>query len=452
MKKFIAIVILTGTIGTAFSQSMFPPLEKYKLKNGLEVYFVDFGTLPVTSVHFYVNTGRKNETPGWQSISQLTCTALEFGNDKYTRIDQDNLLKQMGTSISAAVNDEFTQVSGDFLNKDIDKGMDLIAGMLLHPKFPKEDIATMIQRQIDYNNPKKMDITTLTQVFSDNFVFGTANPLGRYFYPAQLSKINRDSISEFYKFNYTPKNTKLVISGKPDRDKVKKLVEQLFGSWEAAYGEVNGVSYDVLPIKKKEYGFINKTKAPQTSLQWNKKGPEDKSKDLVPFQLANEIFNDILFREIRAKDGYTYGIYSTFNVSDDKGIFSVSTLVRSEVTYATIQEFDRVLKEFFEKGITEEELRTAKVRMKGNIMSMQSPDQMVNFINPVLYPDYEKRKQLLDEIDKLDLATVNKVLKKYFTPESYKLVISGDETGLNEQLTKIPGLVRFDPKVIETNN
>ncbi len=452
MKNIIISISLLVAGIHSFAQSMFAPMEKYKLKNGMEVYIVDFGNLPVTSVSFFVNTGKKNELPGMQSISSLTATALMLGNEKWTRIEQDDIARLMGTSISCEANDTYTKLSCDLLNKDLDKGMELLSAILLKPKFPKEDVATMIKQQIDYNNPKKMDISDLVDVFSNNFVFGTANPLGRYFYAAQLNKINRDTISEFYKFNYTPKNTRLVISGKPDREKIKKLIDQYFGGWEAAYGETNGASYDLLPLKKKEYGFINKSKAPQTALQWNKKAPEARSKDLVPFQLANSVFNDILFREIRAKDGYTYGIRSVFSTEDNNGVYAISTLVRSEVTYATIQEFDRVLKEFYDRGLTEEELKVAKTRMKGNILSMQSPDELINFINPVLYPDYEKRKQHLEEIDKLDLATVNKILKKYFTPDSYKLVISGDEAGLNEQLNKIPGLVKFDPKAIETNN
>src|ERR1051325_8170640 len=199
MKKSFAISILSLLTWYAFSQSMFPPLEKYKLRNGLEVYFVDYGTLPVTSAHLYVNTGRKNETPGWQSIAELTSTALQFGNEKFTRIEQDNMLKQMGTSIGTSVNDTYTEISFNFLNKDMDKGMELFSSMVLKPKFPKDDISTMIQRQLDYNNPRKMDISNLVNVFSDYFVYGTANPLGRYFYAAQLTKINRDTISEFYK-------------------------------------------------------------------------------------------------------------------------------------------------------------------------------------------------------------------------------------------------------------
>ena len=449
--KIVTLLLFTSSLN-AFAQSMFPPMEKYKLKNGLEVFIVDYGNLPVTSFNFYVNTGRKNETPGLQSIASLTSTGLLLGNAKWTRIEQDNLLRQMGTGISCSSNDSYTQVRADFLNKDLDKAVELISAILLTPKFPKEDIATMIRRQIDYNNPKKMDITALIDVFSNSFVYGTANPLGRYFYASQLQKIDRDTINEFYKFNYTPKNTKLVISGKGDHTQLKKLIEQYFGSWTAAYGEVNGVSYDLLPLKKKEYGFINKTKAPQAALQWNKKAPEARSKELIPFQLANAVFSDLLMKQIREKDGYTYGIYSTFSTADNNGIFIASTLVRSEVMYATVSEYDNVLKEFYEKGLTEEQLKIEKTRMKGNLASMETPSQLVNFINPILYPDYEKRIQLLDEIDKIDLATVNKIVKKYFSPDSYKLVISGDESVLTEQLNKIPGLIKFDPKAIEVNN
>src|ERR1051326_3459464 len=299
MKKHILFFTAILFCALASAQSTLPPLEKYKLKNGLEVIIVDYGTLPVTSVNLYVNTGKKNETPGWQSIASLTCNALLLGNSKWTRIEQDDMLEQMGTSISASANDTYTLLRADFLNRDIDKAMELMSAVFLTPKFPKEEIATMLQRQVDYNNPKKMDISQLARVFSDHFVFGNANPLGRYFYAAQLTKISRDSINEFFKFNYTPENTKLVISGKPDHEKIKKLVEQYFGGWQAAYGEVNGVSYDMLPLKKKEYGFINKTRAPQTALQWNKKAPEARSKELIPFQLANSVFSDLLFKEIR---------------------------------------------------------------------------------------------------------------------------------------------------------
>ena len=56
------------------------------------------------------------------------------------------------------------------------------------------------------------------------------------------------------------------------------------------------------------------------------------------------------------------------------------------------------------------------------------------------------------EIDKIDLDKVNKAIKKYFTPSSYKLVIAGNEADLQSQLSKIPGLVKLPLSAIEVDD
>src|SRR5205823_2600766 len=105
---------------------------------------------------------------------------------------------------------------------------------------------------IDYNNPAKMDIAALAGVYSDLFLYGSANPLGRNYYKAQLQLITPDKIKEFHQFNYTPKNSGVIICGKFDATEVKAIVEKYFGSWQSTFGEVNGVSLDYPQIKKKE--------------------------------------------------------------------------------------------------------------------------------------------------------------------------------------------------------
>jgi len=450
MKKiFVPIIVLVLFAGKGFTQFKFPVMEKYKLRNGLEVIFADYGSLPITRIEVYVNTGKKNETPGMQNISGITAEAILNGNTKWNRIEQDNLLYEMGSGISASSNENYTNISADFLNKDIDNGMDLMAAVLLHPTFPKDEIGEQIRSLIDYNKPSKMDIGDLANVFSDYFVFGVNNPLGRYFYEAQLSRMTPEQIREYYRFTFTPKNTKLVISGKPDREKVKKLIEHYFADWTAAYGEVNGVSFEMATIKTKEVAFVNKFEATQSALCWSKKGPEAESKDAMPFRLANSVFNGLLFDTIRAKEGKTYGIGSSYN--RHTGLFNVTTQVRAEVTYETTRSFERLLKEFYDGGITAEQLKTAKVKMKSAVLAMQTPGEFIDFINPMEYPDYEKRKMLLEDIEKMDVASVNKIIKKYFVPDVYKLVIVGNEAILSEQLEKLKELKKIPINAIETN-
>ncbi len=79
---------------------------------------------------------------------------------------------------------------------------------------------------------------------------------------------------------------------------------------------------------------------------------------------------------------------------------------------------------------------------------MESPDEVSGFYNPLIY-NFEKRKNILSDLNALTLDDVNKAIKKYFTPNVYKLVVSGDESKVSEQLTKLKDLKKFVSSEIE---
>jgi zinc protease len=440
--------ILLLSAGTP-QKNVFPDVERYKLKNGLEIIFADYGELPVTDLCFFVNVGQKSETPGQQGLSALTASSLTLGSEKYNRTDLDRELYRTGGDINSSSNKNFTLVSGEFLNRDIEKGMDIISDILLHPSFPQADIDEGKNFELSQNKPSKMDIGALAEMYGDYFTYGIAHPLGRHYYATQYQKLSVAQIKEFYSFNFTPGNTKLVVTGKPDRAKAKALIEQYFGNWTAAYGEVNGSSYDIPQIKSKEYAFIQKDGAMQACIMWFKKGPAAGSKDVAAFNIANAVFSDHLGKEIREKDGYTYGIYSRFSESQNDGIFRTQTQVRNEVMYPTIEAYDKVLNEFYAKGATDAELKKFKTMLKTQIQSLEEPSSFASLINPWVYRDYTKRQLYLSELDAIDIPALNKIIKKYFTPDSYKVMIAGDATALGDQLTKLQGLQKFDANVIE---
>jgi len=451
MKRLILILLIFSVSHRLFAQYNFPVEEKYKLKNKMQVIFLDYGTLPVTYMSLLINTGTKNETPGMQSIADLTAHSLLLGNQRYSRSQQDSLTYLLAASLTASSNDNYSEVSMQFLNKDEDNAMDLFANVALHPTFPKDEIASYIDQQLTYNTPVKMDIGDLAGVYSRFFVYGATNPLGRNFYPAQLNKITTEQVNEFYKFNYTPKNCTLVVCGNPDKEKLKALIEKYFNGWEASFGEVNGVSLPEPDIRKKQYAFVNRDNATQAALNWVKKAPDIKSKDLETFEIANQVFSEMLFDQVRVKEGKAYFIGSSFDVQSNNGTYTVSTQVRNEVMFATLESFDRVLKQFYDSGAPKDMFEIAKARLKGSMMGLETPAQLVTLFNPILYPDYEKRKQSLAELDNIDIERVNKVIKKYYNPADYKVLIAGSSSDLKPQLDKIPGLITLPLTAIDVD-
>ncbi|MDF2437287.1 MAG: peptidase domain protein [Bacteroidota bacterium] len=451
MKKIIFSILIVLSV-KGFSQNRPLAIEEFKLKNGMQVKMIDFGSIPAVSLSCFINVGKKTETPGQQYLANITSSSLSLGNEKYSRVAQDNVIAKLGAALGSMTNNNYTEISMRFLNKDAAAAMDLFSSMLLKPLFPPTDIKQQVEQTLNYNNPYKMDISAIAGMFSDYVLFGTAHPVGRHFYATQLNKITSKEVTEFYKFNYTPKNTVLVLAGNFDHAAMKAMIESMFGSWTAAYGENNRAAYDVQPVSKKEYFFINKNRATQAFLRWNKKSPEAGSKDVIPFDMANTAFNTLLFEEIRAKEGKTYGINSIYNESGTSGFYSITTQVRNDVAYETTVSFDRVLKQFYDKGITQAELDKAKAALKNDRLAIESPSEIIEFYNPMIYKDPAKRNEYITAVDAMNLEQVNKIIKKYFAPESYKLVMVGDQTILEPQLQKIKDLVRLPVTSIEKDN
>ncbi len=449
MKKIgLLTILLFGVTVTLFSQPI-PSVEEWTLDNGLKVFFIPYGKLKTTSVALYINFGKKNEAPGQQLYSEIAVQCMSFGNATYSKSQLKEELFKMGTTMNTSVNENYTVVEASFTDRDLDKGMKLMSAAVIQPVFPELEIQQFITQTLDYNNPMKMDIVEQAALYANTWVYGKDNPIGRCYQVAALKKTPVTDIKDFYAFNVTPKNSRLVVCGNYDKEAVKQMIRNHFGSWKAQFGEVNGVSFESPQMKGKEYGFINRKEAEQAALLWNKNGPVPGSKDELPFLMANVIFNNVLFKEIREKGGKTYGISSQYNPYSGSSIYKVLTQVRNEEVVNTIRLFDAALKSFYEKGLSATDLKTARKNLKNNWQMIQSPDEVISFFNPIIYSKPAVRNTYLTVVDAVLLEDVNRVIKKYFTPDNYKLMISGDETALEKQLLELKPMRRFTLKDLE---
>ncbi len=430
MKKYLKPILLftvQSLLFTIATAQTFPEVQQFQLANKLKVYVIPYGDIPATEITLFVNCGQKNEIPGQQSYSEIVADCLTLGSEKYDRTQLQDELFKLGTGIGATANENYTTVSARFLNENLDKGLDIFSSVIMKPLFPDEELKQYISQTVDFNNINKMDIGNLASVFSNLSVYGINNPLGRYFYKGQLIKITPAILKDFYAFNYTPGNSRLVICGKTDLASAKLLAEKYFASWTAPYGEVNGVSFSVDPIKKTEIGFVNRSGATQASLQWNKIGPQPLTRDADVFRIANYVFNQVLFKEIREKGGKTYGISSSYDPGSGSSLFSIRTQVRTEEVKNTMLLFDQTLKNFYNNGINQSQLEKAKRSMEKSITGIDNPTSWIQFFNPVVYTNPEARKNLVSMMALITLDEVNKIIKKYYTADSYKLIIAGEE-------------------------
>jgi predicted Zn-dependent peptidase len=425
-----------------------PTLETYTLKNGLKLYFIKYGKIEAMNIALIVNSGKKNEAPGQQGYNNLTSKLLLQGNSKYSEEAQNDRAFSIGTEMRANAGYDYTAIDMNVLSKDANTAFDLLSAAVTQPLFNKDKVSQYISYLIDYNNPAKMDIANMAHTYSNLGVFGIENPLGRSFYKKQLELVTSEKLKEFHQFNYTPKNTRITVCGNFKSEEIKKLIETYFGEWKSTFGEVNGVSLESPSIKKQEIAFANRVGAVQCALEWTKIAPGINDKDYLAFQIANQLFNQTLFREIREKGGKTYGIYSSLVNSRFSNVISVSCSVRSNEMLNTVNLFDQTLKDFATANFTKQEYDNEIATYRTTLLRLEYPEQVMEFYNPVLY-NFEARKNALKELETLKMEDVQKVVKKYYTPGIYKLVISGDEGTIKDQLAKIKDLKKHSPADLE---
>lgn len=448
MKKIIYFLLILPTLLAA---QQIPQLETFSLKNGLKVYFLKYGTIEAMNVKVVINSGKKNETPGQQGYNGLVADLIMQGNKKYSEEDQDDKAFAIGAEFRCGADFDHTRISANFLSKDANTGFDLISAAVLQPLFNKDKVDQQISQTIDYNNPAKMDIAYMAYIYSNLNIYGLDHPLGRTYYKKQLNTITVEKLKEFHSFNYTPKNTKIIVTGNFNSTDVKTIIENYFGSWQSAYGETNGVSLDHPSIKKQEVFFANRPGATQCALVWTKNAPAVKDKDALAFTIANFIFNTVLFKEIREKGGKTYSIHSRHNYSQFSNLVNISCSVRSTELFNTIELFDKTLQNFSTANFTQQEFQNQITRFKTELLSTEYPDQIANLFDPIVL-DFNKRKNVLNDLNNLKMEEVQKVIKKYYTPGIYKLAIAGDETVVSPQLEKIKNLKRYTPADLELKN
>lgn len=447
-KNILFLLILFASIIKA---QVNPTYETFTLKNGLKVYLLQYGKIPAINVKLVLNTGKVNEAPGQQNYSDIVSNAILMGNAKYDIEAQTNKSFALGTSLSAASTNDNTSLQMNVLSKDLDAGLDLMAAAILTPTFPKEKVDVLISQNIDFNSSTKMDIAQLADVFSNYSIYNLSNPLGRYFYKTQLQKVTPAVIKEYYDFNFTPKNANLIICGSFDSNTIRSVVEKYFGAWKSAYGSASSVSLETPSIKKREIAFINRNAATQCALQWNKIAPAKNDKESLAFSVANDLFNVLLFKEIREKGGKTYSINCAYKASKFSNLFSVTCSVRSSELFNTIELFDKTLLGYNTNSISQDAFKESVNKMIVNVKRMESPDEIAAFYDPLIY-SFDKRKNIINDLNALKIEDVQKVIKKYFTPDVYKLVIAGDETKVADQLVKVKDCKKLSPLDIEKDN
>ena len=113
-----------------------PEPKRFTLDNGLQVALVQWGTMPKVRVTVTMRTGNAFEKADEVWLADLTGNLIREGTTTRTNAQISEEAARMGGSLSVGVGGDTTTIGGDVLSEYGQKMVELVADVVMNPKFP----------------------------------------------------------------------------------------------------------------------------------------------------------------------------------------------------------------------------------------------------------------------------------------------------------------------------
>ena len=420
-----------------------PPHEKVVLKNGLTVLLMEKRGVPLIDMFAIVKTGAAADPAGEAGLASATAGLLRKGTKTRSAQQFAADFDYIGGSFDAGAGADFSNISAEFLTKDLDRGLELFSDAILHPTFPQNETGKILAQSLDGVKSAKDDPQSVLGFYYAGYLYG-AHPYGRPSDGDELSlkRIQRDAIVKFYEANYAPGNTILGIAGEFDAAELRKKLEATLGAWPAR--AVASTPVPALPpVKGKRLLLIDKPDATQTYFAIGNIGTAVNDPDRVAIRVVNTIFGGRFTSELnealRVESGYTYGAGSFFDSRKSPGPFEIYSFTKNETTAPAIDLALQVLEKLHKNGVTEEQLKSAKSYIKGQYPpTIETSSQLVRRIvfNEFYGLGDDEVNQLEARVDAVTPAIAKQIIKKHFPLDSLVFVLIGKASAIGPAVKK----------------
>ena len=343
-----------------------PEIEKAVLDNGLTVLLKEDTNLPIVSIKALFLGGLRAETEETNGISNLTSRMLLRGTKTRSAQTLAQEIESLGASIEPFSGSNSFGLSLDILSQDLDKGLRLLADIVINPDFSEEELTrekNLVLSQIKArdDNVFKLAFKSLRQVLFKVHPY-RFNELGT---EESVKRINRRDIVEFYKNFGLPNNMVLAVFGDIESEDTLKLIEKSFAKLNPAEISLNLPSES---FSEKPAESIIQVPKQQAVIMFGFPGVRLTHAGRYPLEVLNSILTSAggrLFQRIREELGQAYALGGDSLPGIEQGFYYiyVSTAPENldEVKEIILQEIQNLKTDY----VDEKELSAAKSSLIG---------------------------------------------------------------------------------------
>lgn len=413
-----------------------PAVRSATLANGLKLHVVEMHELPVVQIVLSVAGGGRldGERPG---LASFTANMLDEGAGKRDAFGIAAEAEFLGAQLATGATWDDITVSLRVPRRNLNPALDLMSDVVLRPTFAAAEVARQRDLRLANILQQRDQPQQMASLAFNAIVFPEGHPYHRPLSGDSAATAALDSaiVRQFYDRAFAPSRTTVLITGDITLADAKRELEKRFGAWRAgtAAAAAAPVTAEAPPISARAVYLVDKPGAAQSVITIGAPGVERSNPDYYAIEVMNTIlggsFSSRLNTNLRETKGYTYDARSGFTYRPLPGPFIAQAAVRTDVTDSSLVEFFKELEAIREAPVDSVELARAKAYLAlGVAGDFETTRDVASRFGALLtfglpldyYNGY------VSKIMAVTAADVQRVARKYITPDRLAVVVVGD--------------------------
>ena len=429
-----------------------PEVRQATLANGMRLFLLEDHELPLVNVSVMIRAGSVYEPAEKIGLASITGEVMRTGGTASRTGDEiDEELEAIAASVETGIGLNSGSASMSVLKGDLDKGLSILADVLMNPAF-REDKIQLAKMQVGSSIARRNDsVGAVAGREFDKLIYGADSVYARHAEYATIGSITRDDLVAFHRKYFGPNNAMLAVWGDFNTKEMIEKIEQVFEKWDKIdlqLPRVPEVKYDF----RKTVNVVRKDDVNQSNVYMGHIGGLRSDPDFFSLIVMNKIlgggFTGRLFKNVRSREGLAYSVYGSYSANYDyPGEFYVGCQTKSEKTVYAIQAMLREVEKMKESEVTDEELALAKDSFLNSfVFNFDTKGEIVNRLMVYEYFGYPADFLLKTKanVEKVTKADVLRVARKHLHPDKLQILAVGRPDDFGQPLSVLGPVNEID--------
>jgi predicted Zn-dependent peptidase len=413
-----------------------------ELDSGLRVVTERMPAVRSVALGIGVRVGSRDETTEQAGLSHFLEHLLFKGTDRYGSTEIDQIFDGMGAEVNAGTGKETTMVYSRFLDRHLERAIDVLADMVLRPAYKDIDserhvVIEEIAMYEDEPSDKVHDVLA-EAIFGDH-------PLGRPIIGRAevIAEVPVPDIAAYHDARYELGNVVVAAAGNVDHDQVVAMAQERTGAGSDRSGSAdqhqasaskNGAAPAHTPGDDAPRARFHAKDTEQYHLCLGGHGIRRADERRFALRVLDTILggssSSRLFQEVREKRGLAYAVYSYSSQFVDSGEVALYLGTRPDNLAEAAEVVGDELRRLRDDRVSDEELDRAKENLKGRtVLSMEATLARMNRLGGALLTDVPllTLDETIAAIDAVTLDDVTELARELYAPERLSAAAVGSE-------------------------